>query len=85
MLGLVRESLEGLIAAIRSVTLTVIDRLEIATQAIGKTSFSRKDYQAFFKTISTSTASRDLQQGVKMGLLAKSGEKRTTRYKIVEG
>ena len=85
MLGLVRESLGGLIAATRSVTLNAMDRLEIAAQAIGKASFSRKDYQAFFKTISTATASRDLQQGVKMGLLVKSGDKRTTRYKIVKG
>ena len=85
MLGLVRESLGELIAATRSVTLNAMDRLEVAAQAIGKASFSRKDYQAFFKTISTATASRDLQQGVKMGLLAKSGDKRTTRYKIVEG
>lgn len=85
MLGLVGDSLDGLITETRAVTLTAMDRLEIAMHAIGKTSFSRKNYQVIFKNISTATASRDLQQGVKMGLLAKSGDKRTTRYKIVKG
>jgi Fic family protein len=82
MLGLIRDSLDALMTDTRSVTLNARDRLEMAIQSLGKDPFSRKDYQAFFKTISTATASRDLQQGVKMGLLLKSGDKRTTLYKI---
>ena len=50
------------------------------------TSFSRKDYMEVFKDISSATASRDLQQGVKMGLFDKTGDKRNTvyRYKSVK-
>ena len=82
MLVLINDSLNTMMTETRSVTLTAVDRLEMAIQSFGKASFSRKDYQAFFKTISTATASRDLQQGVRMGLLLKSGDKRTTRYKV---
>ena len=63
-------------------TLTASDRLELATQSFGDISFSRKDYQAIFKTISTATASRDLQLGVKKGLLEKTGDRRTATYRF---
>lgn len=82
MLTMLRESLDALIHATRSVTLTASVRLEMAIQAFEGHSFSRKDYQAVFKTISTATASRDLQQGVKMGLLEKTGDKRTAVYQV---
>lgn len=85
MLNMLHESLDALILATRSVTLTASDRLEMAIQAFGSHSFSRKDYQAVFKTISTATASRDLQQGVKMGLLERTGDKRTAVYKVLNG
>jgi len=38
--------------------------------------------QNLLKTISTATASRDLHQGVKMGLLKRSGDKRTSVYQF---
>jgi Fic family protein len=82
MLKLVQETLDNLIATTRSVTLTPAERLEIAAQSIGADHFSRKDYLSVFKTISTATASRDLQQGVKIGLLIKSGDRRMTRYRF---
>jgi Fic family protein len=82
MLKLVQETLDNLIATTRSVTLTPAERLEIAAQSIGAAHFSRKDYLSVFKTISTATASRDLQQGVKIGLLIKSGDRRMTRYRF---
>jgi len=44
--------------------------------------FSRKDYQTFHKTISTSTASRDLLGAVENGTLLKEGEQRNTRYRF---
>jgi Fic family protein len=84
MLTLIRESLEGLFNATRSVTLTASDRLELATQSFGGNSFSRKDYQALFKTISTATASRDLQLGVKIKFLERSGDKRTSKYRCID-
>jgi Fic family protein len=84
MLTLIRESLEDLFNATRSVTLTASDRLELATQSFGGNSFSRKDYQALFKTISTATASRDLQLGVKIKFLERSGDKRTSKYRCID-
>lgn len=82
MLTLIRESLGDLLTATRSVTLTAADRLELAAQSFGDNSFSRKNYQAIFKTISTATASRDLRLGVKMKILERSGDKRTSRYRF---
>jgi Fic family protein len=49
-----------------------------------QTEFTRKDYMAVFKDISTATASRDLQNGVSNGKLQKTGEKSTTVYVVVE-
>ncbi|UCD77884.1 MAG: hypothetical protein JSW26_21110 [Desulfobacterales bacterium] len=63
-------------------TLTAANRLGHARTAFGEKTFSRKDYQNLLKTISTATASRDLHQGVKMGLLNRSGDKRTSVYQF---
>ena len=82
ILAQIEQSLKQLLDETRGVTLTVKQRLEIARTAFGAESFSRKDYQNLLKTISTATASRDLHQGVKMGLLKRSGDKRTAVYKL---
>lgn len=42
--------------------------------------FGRRDYVAFFKSISVPTASRDLAQGIDAGLLRVYGNGRGTRY-----
>lgn len=76
----IEKSLKQLVAETRSVTLTAESRLKIARTAFGEKTFSRKDYQKLLKTISTATASRDLHRGVKMDLLKRSGEKRTSVY-----
>ena len=81
MLSVIRESLQELMVETRSVRLTASVRLEMAAHSFGDHSFSRRDYQSFFKTISTATASRDLKEGVKKGLLEKTGDKRTAIYK----
>ena len=78
----IEKSLKQMIEEIRGVTLSAENRLEIARTAFGEKSFSRKDYQSLLKTISTATASRDLHQGVKMGLLNRSGDKRTAVYQF---
>ena len=83
MLTLTLESLNALMADTRSVTLTALDRLDIAAQSFGEASFSRKEYQGLFRTISTATASRDLQLGVKKKLLKKSGNRRTAIYRVI--
>ncbi|MEM9932754.1 MAG: Fic family protein [Bacteroidota bacterium] len=59
-------------------------RMEVYREIIGKKEFSRKDYMAHFKEISTSTASRDLIQAVEKGILRRKGEKRLTKYQFLE-
>ena len=80
MLAQIEKSLKQLVEETRGVTLTAEDRLEIAHTAFGEKPFSRKDYHNLLKTISTATASRDLHRGVKIGLLKRSGDKRTSVY-----
>jgi Fic family protein len=80
ILAQIEKSLKQLIEETRGVTLTAEKRLEIARTAFGDKSFSRKDYQNRLKTISTATASRDLHQGVELGLLKRTGVKRTAVY-----
>jgi len=75
-------SLKSLIEDTRGVTLTAEKRLGIVRNSFAEKSFSRKDYQKLLKTISTATASRDLLLGVKMGLLVRSGDKRTSVYRF---
>jgi Fic family protein len=76
----INESLGQLLADTRSVTLTVSERLGFARSIFKNMAFSRKDYQIHLKSISNATASRDLQHGVEIGLLLKTGDKRTTTY-----
>ncbi len=49
---------------------------------LNKKEFTRKDYMNFFKNISTSTASRDLFQGVNENIIVRIGEKNKTKYKL---
>ena len=77
------RSLEQLLDDTRSVTPTADDRLEFARSVFAEGIFSRKDYQRRIKNISSATASRDLQHGVEIGLLQRSGDKRTAVYKFV--
>lgn len=80
LLEQINASLDRLIADTRSVTLTASDRLEFARSIFKNSTFSRKNYQIYLKNISNATASRDLKHGVKIGLLKKTGDKRTTTY-----
>lgn len=81
-LATIFDALEALKSAIRPLPLTAEDRLEIARRAFGARAFSRKDYLAIFKTISTATASRDLAMGVQDRSLSKSGEKALATYRF---
>jgi Fic family protein len=82
ILAQIEKSMKQLIEETRGVTMTAASRLEIAQTAFGQKAFSRKDYQNLLKTISTATASRDLQKGVKLGWLKRSGDKRTSVYRF---
>jgi len=58
-------------------------RLTEAKNHFKETFFSRKHYIQFHKTISTSTASRDLSLGVKNKIIKKFGEKSRTMYQFI--
>ncbi len=79
MLETVNESLEELLKE-RSGPISGQDRINLFLSNC-KTEFSRKDYMNYFKTISSATASRDLQFAVELGLIKKFGDKNKTTYK----
>ena len=58
---------------------TESDRI-LSFHKMGMISFTRKDYMSIFKSISTATASRDLEKGVNAGLFEKYGTKNRTTY-----
>lgn len=81
-LEMVHQALNGLVDAIRPEPATSKTRLELAQANFGKGRFSRKDYRKIHKTISTATASRDLQAGVESGLLVRQGDKAAAVYRF---
>ena len=80
MLGVIDTSIAELLN-FNNRTLTEKERLEYFI-SLNKTEFSRKDYMDIFKDISSSTASRDLRNGVEKELFSKIGEKNKTKYII---
>ena len=67
----------------KSRILNTEDRLTYFSE-LNKTEFSRKDYMNVFKEISSATASRDLKQGVELGLFEKEGDKIKTIYRKIK-
>lgn len=80
MLKLLYESLIKVINDNSNITNSYERRAEYALNSFDSW-FSRKDYMALIKTISTATASRDLKQMINDGLVEVSGDKRLTQYK----
>ena len=58
------------------------DRVKMALEAFNDNSFSRKEYMALYKDISTATASRDLSSAVEEGVLKLFGDKALAKYVI---
>lgn len=81
MLQVIDLSLKDLLV-FNNRTFSEKDRLDYF-MSLNKAEFTRKDYMNTFKDISSSTASRDLKNGVKMNLFVKIGEKNKTKYKVV--
>jgi len=77
------RSLEQLPADTRSMPPTPDERLAFAKSVFANGKFSRKDYQGRIKNISSTTASRNLQHGVEIGFLQRSGDKRTAVYNFI--
>lgn len=78
MLSVIDKSLDDVIS-VRGTKLSSIERIKYFLKST-ETEFSRKDYLKTFKTISTATGSRDLQQGVELGILRKTGIGNKTKY-----
>jgi len=83
-------SLEIILIALRRYTQSVLSgvidfksRLTYTQQQVGNNWFSRKEYLAFHKEISSATASRDLLKGVQDGILKKQGNKNQVTYQFI--
>ncbi|HAK11457.1 MAG TPA: cell filamentation protein Fic [Chitinophagaceae bacterium] len=81
MLGILRNALDELLKE-RTGPISSIERIGLFLKS-GARSFTRKDYMAYFKTVSSATASRDLQLAVQKKLIKKQGEKNQTSYQVV--
>lgn len=78
MLAVIEQSLTE-IFEMDTRKLSDTERLEVFLEQTDDT-FSRKEYMKFHKKLSSATASRDLKNGVELGLIKKSGDKKTTLY-----
>lgn len=59
------------------------ERLAFAGFKLGLKSFSRKDYLQIHNDVSTATASRDLEYGVKNHMIKQNGSKNQARYVFI--
>lgn len=59
------------------------ERLALARFKLGLQLFSRKDYLQIHDDISTATASRDLEYGVKCNMIKQEGSKNQARYHFI--
>lgn len=82
MLKVVNDSLHTMLD-FKGRVMSTEDRLTYFSE-ICDVEFSRKDYMSVFKEISSATASRDLKQGVQLGLFEKEGDKTKTIYRIIK-
>ena len=80
MLKVIDESLQELLNYSARI-MTGIDRVEYFLSIV-KNEFSRKDYMAVFKDISSATASRDLKKAIELNIISQSGSKNTTKYRV---
>lgn len=76
------ETLTEFEKEVRPQPMTAEARLKKGQESFGLNFFSRREYIGLFKTISTATASRDLEYGINKGHLEKVGSKATTKYRF---
>jgi Fic family protein len=81
MLNIINQSLDELLEN-SSKKLNETDRLEIFLESNTR-EFTRKDYLKYFSEISTATASRDLNNGVKKSFIERFGDKKIAYYKRI--
>ena len=78
----IRQAFEEFAGELRPEAQTGRDRLQVARGHFSDRPFSRKDYLALFRRLSTATASRDLKDGVDRAELTRSGDKSTSTYRF---
>lgn len=81
-LEVVLEALNGAMDAEPIVRMTAMQRIAAAREHFGTRSFARRDYLARFPGLSSATASRDLQEAVKAGLVDRDGNKARAVYQF---
>jgi Fic family protein len=81
-LSATRDALEELVAELRPEAPTAPQRLDRARLSLAGREFTRTDYARLFPSLSMPTASRDLRAGVEAGILARRGDKATSRYRF---
>ncbi len=80
------EQIKAALLSFQSQTTRVVgpeERLAFARFKLSAKKFSRKDYLAVHDDISTATASRDLEYGVKHGIIKQNGSNNQARYNFV--
>jgi Fic family protein len=82
MTKVIFRAAQEFLVAVKPQSQTAKTRLKLAGDHFQKKPFSRKDYLAFHKNISTATASRDLLFGVKQKVLKRSGARALTWYRF---
>lgn len=83
MLNIIDRSLDEILSH-KNRLVTDIERIDYFI-SLGKSEFSRKDYMNVFKNLSSSTASRDLKNGVDLNFFTRTGDKNKAIYKISAG
>jgi Fic family protein len=80
MLNVINNALTYLLSG-KEITMNASARVSYFLEN-GPKQFTRKDYMATFKNISSATASRDLNKALESGLVSRKGEKNKTTYSI---
>lgn len=83
MLEIINDALEELLSS-QNLSVTNKDRVLLFKEIVGNDFFTRQYYLRHNKEISSATASRDLKEGVKEGILKKTGDKRLTKYRFIK-
>lgn len=82
VLSALHDAMKDTLAELRPVRSTAASRLATAKRALGRRWFGRAAYLGVHPSISTATASRDLQRGIAGGILEHRGTRRLTEYRF---
>lgn len=81
-LATIRDGLKEFLQELQPTPETQESRLNLAKSEFKGRPFTRKNHPQFYKTLSTTTASRDLALAIDQGPLTKTGARATTQYRF---